>query len=323
MKLKRLTALLLSVVMLFALSLTLFACGNSSPTVMKVGNIEVTYNMLRYFVKNYMGDATVEDYEQNAELQQELSDNVYAALRQLVACQKVADEHDIKLEDEDKENIETQLEALKETYESEEAYEEEIAKQFGDERTLRRIIEVNVLQEKLFSYLTDEYTGIIKSDDPTVRADVEAGNFFSAEYLFVYCSNEDRAAKSEFAQTLHERIANGDSMAAIDQEYQTTYGLKMDYCNLPCFTYTEELQYFEDAVLALEVGELGAIVERSDGFLIVRRTELDTMYIDENFRSVVDSYIQREYVQYMEDYANGLSIEWKSKYEDLKLWEME
>lgn len=323
MKIKRTTALLMALIMLLALSTGLFSCSKNSPTVMKVGGIEVSYNMLRYFAINYRGTTPVADYEGDEALQQALSDNVYTTLRQLVACQKVADEQEIELSEEEEESIDAQIEAMKAEYESEEAFEEVITAQFGDEQTLRRVLELQVLQSKLYTYLTDEYHGLFKSDDATVRADIEAGNFFAAEYLFVNCSEDDYDEKKAFAEGIHERVANGESMAEIDREYQTTYGLSMDYANLPCFTYTEKLQYFEEAVLALEVGELADLIVRNDGFLIVQRKALDSEYIDSNFMSVVNSYLAREYALYMQDYADQLSIEWESDYENLKLWEME
>lgn len=323
MKLKRIAALLLALVMISMLSTALFACSKGSPTVMELGEYEVSYNMLRYFVRNYMGDATAADLAADETLQKELEDNVYAALRSLAACRAVADEHEIELTDDEMDNLDSQIETMKAGYESEDAYNAEIEAQFGDEETFREIMVLTLLQDKLFSYLTDEYHGVFKSDDPTVRADVEAGNFFAAEYLYLYCTDEDRAEKKAFAESLHSRIADGEAMAEIDKEYQTEFGVKMDYCALPCFTYTEELQYFEDAVLALSVGELGAIIERDDGFLIVKRLELDQSYIDKNFMSVVDSYIGREYTRYMQDRADELELEWSSDYEDLKLWEIE
>lgn len=320
---KRITALLFSLAMLLTLPPALFSCAESSPTVMEVGGVKVSYNMLRYFVKNYMGDATASDYEDDEAMQEQLTEQVYGALRQLIACEKVADEHDIELTDEVQDSIDAQIESIKSGYESEEAYNEAIKAQFGDEATMRRILELSVLQNNLSKYLTDEYNGIIKSDDPTVRADIEAGNFFSAEYLYIYCNDDDRAEKSAFAQELHTRIANGESMSAIDTEYQTTFGLSMDYSHLPAFTYTEKLQYFEEAVCALKIGELSEVIERPDGMLIVKRLELDMDYINDNFMTVVDSYIAREYTEYMQDFADGLEIEWKSDYKDLKLWEIE
>lgn len=323
MKLKRIIAFITMLAMLAGLSTVFFACSKSSPTVAEIGGVEISYNMLRYFAKNYMGDATAADYEGNEAMQQELADNVYATLRQLVACQKVADEQELELTDEEEEGIDSQIESMKSSFDSEDAYEEAIAAQFGDEGVLRRILELTLLQDKLYDRLTDQYQGIIRSDDPTVRADIEAGNFFAAEYLFIYYSDNDRAEKLEFAEGLHDRIANGELMADIDREYETTYGLKMDYCLLPCFTYTEELQYFEDAVLALDEGELSEMIERNNGVLIVKRLALDEGYINENFMSVVDSYIAREYTQYMQEYADGLSFEWESDYESLRIWEME
>lgn len=323
MKLKRIIPLLLAALMLVTFPMALFSCSSGSPTVMELGGEKVSYNLLRYFTIMYMDGLTAADYEKDEAMQQELTENVTSALRKLVACHKAAEEYEVELTEDEQKAIDDQITTFKESYESEEAYTQAITAQFGDEETFRRIIELNTLQEKLYKYLTHEYYGIIKSDDPTVRADIEAGNFFAAEYLFIYCSAGDRAEKGEFAETLRSRIANGESMEAIDKEYQTEYSLQMDYCNLPCFTYTEELQYFEDAVLALSVGEVADVIERSNGFLIVKRNELDQTYIDENFLSVVESYINREYTRYMENYAAGLELKWKSKYKDLKLWEIE
>lgn len=321
MKIKRITALLV-LAMLCTLS-SLFACSKSSPTAVKVGDVEVSYNMVRYFAINYRGSATAADYEVDEAKQQELQANVYSALRSLVTCEKVAKEQEIELTDDEQESIDDQIESLKQSYASEDEYHTAIEAQFGDEETLRRILEMGALQNKLFKYLTDEYNGIFKSDDATVRADIKAGNFFAAEYLYIYCSDDDRSEKREFADELHERMTNGEAMSEIDKAYQTTYGLRMDYCLLPCFTYTEELQYFEDAVLALQVGELGGVIERDDGYLIVKRLALDEKYIDENFMSVVKSYLNREYALYMQDYADSLELEWEDDYESLKLWEME
>lgn len=323
MKLKRITALLLTAILLLVFPSALASCADRSPTVLELGGEKVSYNLLRYFVKNHMGELTAADYQQDEALQAELTENVFSGLRQLMTCRLVAEENEIELTDDEKEQINTQIESLKEGYSTEEEYEEMVKEIFGNEETLKEILEINSLQQKLYTYLTDEYHGIFKSDDQTVRADIEAGNFFAAEYLFIYCADSDRDEKAEFAQTLHSRIAGGESMSAIDREYETEYALKMDYCNLPCFTYTEELLYFENAVLSLSEGELADVIERSNGFLIVRRNALDSEYIDENFMSVVNSYLAREYNYYMEDYADSLELEWKSKYEDLVLWEME
>lgn len=323
MKLKRITALILTALLLLAFPSALLSCADRSPTALELGDEKVSYNLLRYFVKNYMGSLTAADYEKDEALQKELTENVFSALRQLAACRMVAEEQEIELSDDEEEALDTQIENLKASYKTEEEYEETVKATFGDEQTLREILELNALQQKLYTYLTDEFHGIFKSDDPTVRADIEAGNFFAAEYLFIYCTDSDRTEKAEFAASIHTRVANGESLAAIDREYETEYALKMDYCDLPCFTYTEELPYFEKAVLALSEGELADVIERSNGFLIVRRNALDSEYIDENFMSVVSSYLTREYNYYMENCADGLELEWKSKYEDMKLWEIE
>ena len=102
-QLMRITALLLTLAMLIVL---LPACS-ASPTALKVGGEKVSYDLLRYFVMNYRRDAgyTAEEYAADPALQTELEEQVYTALREVMAYRALADEYKLTLTDEEKTEI--------------------------------------------------------------------------------------------------------------------------------------------------------------------------------------------------------------------------
>ena len=317
----RITALLLTFVVLIVL---LPACS-ASPTALKVGGEKVSYDLLRYFVMNYRRDAgyTSEEYAADPALQAELEEQVYTALREVMAYRALADEYKLTLTDEEKQSIEDSVEALKSEYADDAAYKAALEEACLTEEVYKELQELQYLAQKVYDYLTSQYNNIIPSDDPTVEADLAKGNFFSAEYLYIYYVESDKDEKVKFAGDLHARLLAGEKMSALDSEFATEYGLAMDYAMLGAFTYTQQAEDFEELVLSLKVDEYSQPVVRGDGILIAHRLELSDSYVEENFDEVVDAYKEREFAYYIRDYGKEMEISYKSKYEDLKLWEME
>ena len=315
------TALLLTLAMLIVL---LPACSSAS-TAVKVGKEEVSYDLLRYFVMNYRRDAgyTAEEYAADSKLAEELENQVYTALREVMAYRAIADQCGLELTDEEKQSISDSLEALKGQYADDAAYKKAMEEGYLTEEVFKELQELQLLAQKVYNHLTDRASNHIPFDDPTVDADIKKGNFFSAEYLYIYYVESDKAEKVKFANDLHQRLLAGESMKALDEEYATEYGLAMEYVLLGAFTYTQQTEDFEELVLSLKEGEYSDPVVRGDGILIARRLKLSDDYVKENFNSIIESYKEREFAYYVEAYGEKMEISYKSKYKDLKLWEME
>lgn len=317
----KITAVILALTMLTAL----FAACASSPTALKLGDEKVSYDLLRYFTMNYRRDAgyTAEEYAADPALQEELEKQVYAALREVMAYCALADEYDLTLTDEEKQSITDNLEAMKSEYADTDAYKAALEEAYMTEDVFAELQELQFLAQKVYDYLTAEQNNIIPSDDPTVDADLAAGNFFSAEYLYIYYVESDKAEKVKFANDLHARLLAGETMKDLDNEYATEYALSMEYVLLGAFTYTQQAEDFEELVLSLQEGEYSKPVVRGDGILIARRLKLSDEYVQENYNDIINSYKEREFARYIESYGEKMEISYKSKYEDLKLWEME
>ncbi len=317
----KLTAVLL---MLAVLTVGFAACG-TTPTAVKVGDEKVSYDLLRYFTMNYRRDAgyTSEEYAADPKLAEELENQVYTALREVMAYRALADEFDISLTKEEKQSISDSLETLKSQYADDEAYKKAMAEGYLTEEVFVELQELQILAQRLYNLLTAESNNLIPSDDPTIDADIAAGNFFSAEYLYIYYVESDKAEKLKFANDLHARLLAGEKMKDLDNEYATEYALSMEYVLLNAFTYTQQTEDFEELVLSLKEGEYSKPIVRGDGILIARRLALSDEYVEKNYNEIIDSYKEREFTRYVEAYGEKMEISYQSKYKDLKLWEME
>lgn len=318
----RIIAVLLALTLLLA---ALTACGNSSPTVLTVGEEEVSLDLLRYFVMNHRAESgySSDEYSANETLQQELIEQVNSSLREVMAYQALADEHDIQFTKEEEEALKESLDSLRSEYGSDEAMAEALAEGYLTEDVYLELQRLQALASKVYELLTNEHGGILSYNDDTVRADVEAGNFFSAEYLYIYYVESDKAEKTEFAEELYGRLLAGESMQSLDDEYTATYGLSMEYVLIPAFTYTQETADFEEAVTALEIGAYTKPIVRGDGILIARRLEVSDEYVEQNFNSIVESYREREFAYLVQEQMNKMDISLKKNYQSLRYWEME
>ncbi len=302
-----------------------FSGCSSSPTAMKIGSYKISYDMLRYFVMNYKNGyegVSPDEFEKSEELQKALTDNTDASLKELAAYKMLSDEYNIKLTDEQKEQIKNAVKSLKDGYNSEQDYLDDMKKNYVTEDVYREIVTLQAYCDSLYDYLTDEVTGIFRHDDATIMGDIEKGNFFSAEYMYIKYGEGDYQSKKDFANGLCERIQNGEEMAIIFAQYQNEYLLASDYVKLPAFTYHEQNEFFEETVLSLKEGETAKLVEQDGMFLIIKRLSLDEEYIDKNFNDIIASYLSREFFDYVEEYSSKLEIKMTGKYKELKYWEI-
>ncbi len=304
--------------------LPLVGCsGGGSEKVMTIGELDVSYDMLRYFALNYMqgySDITAEDFKTDPELQSQLSENILSSLTELAAYLSLAKEYNIKLDSDDNKTIDEEIEDIKKEYGGdEEAYKEGLADANATEAVVRRIYEIQLICDKLYDYLTDSKTGIFKSDNATIEQDIAAGNWFSAEYLLITYSSDRKESRREYAEKLLTEYGEDISLADIYEDKRTVYGLGIQYGKSDAFTYTQQKEYFEEAVVSLEIGQRSGVLDTADGFLIVKRLELDEEYIDDYFITTFCSgYLEREFFGLVEKTAEGLEVRYTDKYKDIR-----
>lgn len=315
----KITALLLSALLALC---GLAGCSDAAATV---GEQEVSADLLRYFTLNYRDDLGYTDAEYAADPAkgEELEALVHEALREVMTYRALAEEFDLELSEEEEAGIQTSLDSLREQYADDEEYQEAMKAENLTEEAYRELTTLQLLAQKVYEYLTSPRHNIIASDDATVDGDIAAGNFFSAEYLYIYYSETDKDEKIAFADTLYQALQSGSSMRELDDQYAAEYGLAMDYVELGAFTYTQQEEGFEQLILSLKEGQCAAPVVRGDGILIARRQALSMDYVEEHYSDVVQSYKEREFAYYVRRYGEGLEITYHGDFENQKLWEIQ
>lgn len=317
----KIVALVLAALMLL---LSTVSCA-SSPTVLTIGTYDVSYDMLRYFVKNYMNgytDITEQHFMVDPELQEQLEKNVMESLTELAAYYQLARKFSLKLDSDDKTAINTQVKELIASFDSKDEYEQALKDNFVTEDVLREIYELEILCDKLYDHLT-MYSNEIVWDVEKIDADF-VETFYAAEHLMIYYSSSDAEEKQSFANSVLSQMKNGTyTMKEIYDKYVTEYGVKIEYTEYKAFTYYEMQQDFEDSVKALEIGEYSEVKDLGSAYQIILRNDLDMEYYNDNYNTIEGQWLAREFFSYVQNYSRDLGVEWKKKYKDMKLWEME
>ena len=333
--LKRAFAAFLALAMLVTLVTSLAGCSAKSPTVMKIGEYKVSYDLLKYFALNYR-----DEYEQLApgqiyvdeEVQAKLVEDTNYTLRTFAAYYEMIDKYKLKLTDEQKQAVEDQINSLRSSYASQDEFESDLEKNHTNVAVIREIFTMQAYCDVLYNYLTDEYHGIFFHDDATIMADVEKGNYYSDEYVVIHYENDNVSDRRAVAENIRARVANGENMEKVSEEYHKQLSGKyfdeesfqlldeLIYYKNDVFAVNEMLGYFRDALTELKVGEVSPVVDTTAGFLVVKRLELD---LDHNFNSIVASYLSKRFFDYVEQYGDGLELSLVNKYNDIVYWEME
>lgn len=326
-KAKRILSLTLCAIVLISSFLCLSSCANTALTVSNEdGSFKVSYDLLRYFAMNYINGyegVSAEDFASNEELQKKLSDNVFASVCDLATYKILAEKYGVSLSRQEKKEVKNTLKEYKKSYESKDAFKKDLEANYITEKVLEEIYMLQALFDKLYTHMTNEYTGIFRYDNDVIDADIEAGNFFSAEYIVIYYTDDNKEERlSELSKMLDE-AKGGKSMSVMRDEKYSEYAEQIVYNKEDIFTYTEMNETYENAVTSIEIGAFSDIIDMENAAMIVHRLPLSEEYIDKNYNDVIAKYLSREFFKYIEEYSENLVPEFKDKYKDLKLWEME
>ncbi len=318
----------------FALLLAVAMTGCGGPItvavwnrVMTIGDMDVSYDLLRYFVMNSIYDSSDIDPEKLADdpaMQERLEDNVYTMLRTLAAYVSLADSYNITVSSQEKSEIKREIRNMKDEY-SKEEFKEYLAENYITEDVLYQLCVLDSLRSGIYTYLAGENSPI-SFDDDTVKQDIADGNWFYAEYIgLTFESDTEDDKRAEIMQEMHDRAASGESMAKLAEEYRKVFGLGVvGYMNLGGFTLGQEKQYFEDTVRSLEIGAYSEVCEMPEGgYYIAHRLPLEESYITENFEEVFRAgYLDRKIGEIIDNCAAELEVKFRSKYEDFEFWTM-
>lgn len=316
MKRKVSILILLSLLML---TLTLFAsCSEKEEIVMTVGGIPVSYDMVKYFSANYLSAYTEKELE-DPTIRAQIKENVIGSLKELYTYKKLAKELGVSLDKKTKSEIVNEIDK----------YIDENGKASLKEHAITRAVYIEICQiEALCDLVYDKLTvnatdDRFKSDNATIDADLASGSWFSAEYMYIYYTKDNKEDVFSDISSAKDRINGGESMKDVYDELLHKYSKDATYAIDGCFTYSIYNEVVEDTILSLDIGALSDVIEYGEGsYMIIRRLKIDDDYVDKNYYNIIAQYLSREFFEYINEYSESVTYEMCEGYEDLDFCNM-
>ncbi|MBE7043469.1 MAG: hypothetical protein E7399_08315 [Ruminococcaceae bacterium] len=232
-----------------------------------------------------------------------------------------ADKLGLKLNDEDKENINSQKQSMIDSY-GETMYEAQLKAAGFTEETFMKLMTLSAYSQKLYTNFTE---GL---DEETIAQ--ESKEYFNENYLkakHILISTQDAEtgtpldgealeAKQKVVAEVQEKIKNGANFDDLIKEYGEDPGMEQSPEGY-VFGEGEMVTEFYEGTKALEIGAISEPVTTSYGFHIIQRLELndeDYASYEENVKNMVMS---EKFVEQLEAYKKAADVKKKSAYKKI------
>lgn len=315
---KKLLLVFLSLIMIFSLA----SCGDKikpddSRVVMTLGDKDIVYDYFRYVFLNakYDMDNGENDYWDSEEKFTELKNAVLETLIHNRAIELLAKEHGIKLSKSDKKEIKNSIKAMKE---ADPSYKESMKKVYMSEYTLNYLQTFTVLWGKAYDEITSDESGIIKSDDKTVMADIPI-NSRCIRYIMVNFTSENKEDKlAEINEALSKAQA-GEDFASLVKEYCDDNNMITVRKDGYYYTKGQILEEIENEAEKLEIGQISNVLTLDNSYFIIERCTLNDEYIEENFSDFVTQYKARVFNEMVSELEKSMEKEYSDIWKNLKI----
>lgn len=291
---KRILALALALLTL----VSLVACGKeyehgSEKTVLHLGENKVTEEVYRYFLLNTMdqmadGDENYFTGGDRADRIHELNKKVEEDLARYYAIRDFAKKHKISLSEIEKEELDAEMKALKDSCENDADYKEQLASAYMSEYMAYSMLYYEKLYLKVYNTVADSDKFFSLDGSNVLRYAKE--NFLFCRHFMITSDDPmtDIEAK-EKAEAIKDRLDHGDDYADILQDYEMDDTVVGAYY---CFAESEDFVALdEQQVKDLAIGAISEVTVDSYGYHILVRTPVDEGYLEENLSGTVfESY---------------------------------
>ncbi len=307
-KIRQFAALLLLSALMFS-GCTGFRKGDTT-VLMKIGDVEITAEMYHYV---YMKNATLlygdsaDPSSLNEEETKLLNEAVLTELKKYCAIETLAKKYGVSLSGEELKEIKKQLKAGKKEYKDKNDYYAELEKRYMTENVLYLQTCNYYLDRNLFYHLTQPSSGIILLSDKMLHEDIEK-YFYAAIQIYI----ADKTDGTKILNALKERAQKGERFEDLAAEFSEDSNKGIRY-----FTTGEMMEFFENAVSSLKIGEISEVIESDMGVHLILRCPLDAGYIDKHLEEFRDTDLVRIYHQMTAEEIDSFTVEYTEKYKGL------
>ena len=176
---------------------------------------------------------------------------------------------------------------------------------------MRENLRVEIMQNELFYVYVDDFE-VIESD-PDKIYDIIKEDFLRVQH--VYVSKSTKGADAKINEAL-SRIEAGDDFWSVVKEYGEDAELAEagEYITRG---YMNEA--YENAAYSLAVNEHSGVIESDNGYFIVKRLELDPLYLMLNLETLSERYQRYEFLDIIYEKQRALEFVPNELFESLDI----
>lgn len=309
---KRYISIFISIVLL----LSLCACSfGSNKAVAVVNDEKISSSVYQYFLSNLksqIGDAQTVDGQPAAQYASQLA--LDAAVKLYVTAQK-AESFGIDFTDDMQKQLDDQISALKIQAGSDEKYSEFLSQYGLDEDDYELLLKYTLIQDAVKEKVTSEYTSAaINEFYNSEMVNVQNILFKTVDDANVPLGEDVVKEKKALAEKVLTRINNGESFSALKSQYnEDIANTELGYM---VSEYSNFVEPFINASVALEVGQVSEIVESTYGYHIIKRfnhvdngemfTSAQTDILSCLFERDVELWTQGSEIEYFNDVIESI-----------------
>lgn len=300
---------------------------DTKQTVATVNGTDISAEFYLFYltqVKKQMNSGGVEDFWDTAELEgkkliETAREKALDEVINAVIIEQKAKEQGITITKDEESSINSQVTSMSAQLGSRDKYNEWLKEQGLTDELYRRFIKINYLSQKLMN--ADD----IQVTDADIKEYYEK-NIARVKHILVLTtdsnnsplSDEEVAKKREEAEGLLKRAKDGEDFDKLVEEYSEDPGSKSQpdgYYLGKGFILGSQgsmVSEFEEASLALKVGEVSDIVETTYGFHIIKRYENDPAVMEQN-KDQLTSYAKNEvFTKLVESWKKDANVDVKN-----------
>ncbi len=295
---KRIVCALLALVFLFALA----SCKkddvalkfNNDDVVLTIAGNPVDYELYRYYylnTKNDMDGGDASYWTSNDDADVALKNDVLTGLSTIVAINKLANDYEVTLSEDEAAYIDAMIESNKSSYGSEEDYLAVLESLHATPELFREMYELSYIEYSLFSELRE--SGALGMTEDEIKATLLGDDYVRA-YHILYADKATAEGILEQAQNATDEEFYELAQAAEDPGMVgNIYGYY--------FTYGAMVAPFEEASFALKDGETSGLVETDYGYHIIRRVEKTDEALEANYDSLSEELLWDSYLAFIDE----------------------
>ena len=262
------------------------------PSPLSVDGEEIPYSTFRYYYSlvKYKYDNGDDSYWDTHDYSADILDEAALYLRRDLATKQYAEQLNVSLSDYDISQVKESIRNASYYYGSEYEYNEMLDDNFLTPGLYEELNMIDSLRDKLLEYLTGEESGYKISSDKTL-VNRYLNNYVSrADHILILNDPGDDVNENEtLINEIYDKLIGGEDFEALKEQYSEDRK-STDNENGYYFAEGDIGKEFEEAALALQIGQMSDIVKTHYGYHIIIRLPLDEEYIKENEDHFVSFY---------------------------------